>query len=93
MSAVVEAEREEQEQKQKAIDLTERKMLAKKYEQMMIEDEHKEKQDGGKSNFEVLADQKAEQDYAVNVYKGSGNMDDVLSKIEKDSEKERKIKE
>ena len=63
-------------------------MLAKRYEQMMIDDEKKEGNDGGKSNFEVLADQKAEQDYAVNVFKGSGNMAEVFDKIGSDSQME-----
>ena len=67
-----EFEIEEAEKRQKAIDITERKMLAQKYEQMMIEDEKKEGLDNGGSSFQVIADQKAEQDYAVNIYKGSG---------------------
>ena len=41
---------------------------------MMIEDEKKEGLDNGGSSFQIIADQKAEQDYAVNVFKGSGNM-------------------
>ena len=43
----------------------------------MIEDEKRE----GKfvtSNFQVLADQQAEQNYAVNIYKGSGEMSGML---------------
>lgn len=42
---------EEAEKRQKAIDVTERKMLAQKYEQMMIEDEKKEGLDNGGSSF------------------------------------------
>jgi hypothetical protein len=40
--------------------VTERKMLAQKYENMMIEDEKKEGLDNGGSSFQILADQKAE---------------------------------
>ena len=65
---------EEAEKRQKAIDITERKMLAQKYEQMMIEDEKKEGLDNGGSSFQIIADQKAEQDYYINVLKGSGEM-------------------
>jgi hypothetical protein len=46
-----EYEIEEAEQRQKAIDITERKMLAMKYEKMMIEDEKKEGLDNGGSSF------------------------------------------
>ena len=40
-----------------AIDITTRKMLAKQYEQMMIEDEKREKSDVGSQSLQVLADQ------------------------------------
>jgi hypothetical protein len=46
-----EFEIEEAEKRQRAIDVTERKMLAQKYEQMMIEDEKKEGLDNGGSSF------------------------------------------
>ena len=46
-----EVEKEEQAQKQLAIDITTRKMLAKQYENMMIEDEKKEAADGGGSSM------------------------------------------
>ena len=49
-------------------------MLAAKYVKMEIEDEKKEGLDGGVGNFKVLVDMKAEEDYAVNVYKGAGEM-------------------
>ena len=39
-----------------AIDITTRKMLAKQYENMMIEDEQREKNEGGASGMQVLAD-------------------------------------
>ena len=50
----------------------------------MIEDEKKE---GSfvNSNFQVLADQQAEQNYAVNIYKGSGEMSGMLDQMEKDA--------
>ena len=71
-------DREEAEKEQRAIDITQRKMLAKQYESMMIEDEKKEGIDNGGSSFQILADQQAEQNYAINVYKGSGNMSNML---------------
>ena len=43
LQAESEAEKEEEMKRQIAIDLTTRKMLAKKYENMMIEDEQKER--------------------------------------------------
>ena len=52
-------------------------MLAARYEQMEIEDEHRDNSDGD-GNFKVIADQAAEQNYAVNVYKGSGEMSQML---------------
>lgn len=61
-------------------------MLAKKYENMMIEDEQKEKSDGGSQSLQVLADQQAEQNYAINVYKGSGEMSGMLDQMAKDAE-------
>mmetsp|Transcript_1030 Transcript_1030/g.1872 ORF Transcript_1030/g.1872 Transcript_1030/m.1872 type:complete len:141 (+) Transcript_1030:299-721(+) len=81
-----EFERKEAEEQKKIEDVELKKEQAKQYEQMMIEDERKEGQDGGKSNFEVLADQKAEQDYAMNVFKGSGNMSEVFDKIKLESQ-------
>ena len=56
-------------------------MLAAQYVKMEIEDEKKEGLDGGAGNFKVLADQKAEEDYAVNVFKGSGEMSETFDKI------------
>jgi len=64
-------------------------MLAMKYEQMMIEDEKREGLDNGGSSFQVIADQKAEQDYAVNVYKGSGEMSAMMDQLEQDAKNEK----
>ena len=72
--------------------MTERKMLAKKYENMMIEDEKKEGLDNGGSSFQIIADQKAEQDYAVNIFKGSGEMSSMMEELEADAKKEKKDK-
>ena len=62
----------------------------------MIEDEKKEGLDNGGSSFQVIADQKAEQDYAVNVFKGSGEMDEMMNNLEeqdaKSSKKSKKSK-
>lgn len=88
-----EIEKEEEAQRQVAVDLTTRKMLAKQYENMMIEDEKKERADGGGNSLQVLADQQAEQQYAINVYKGSGEMSGMLDQMAKDAEKERKLQE
>jgi len=45
----------------------------------MAEDDAKDGTGGeAHSNFSVIVDQKAEQDYAANVYKGSGNMSDIF---------------
>lgn len=88
-----EIEKEEEAQRQVAVDLTTRKMLAKKYENMMIEDEKRDIGDGGGNSLQVLADQQAEQQYAINVYKGSGEMSGMLDQMAKDAEKERKLKE
>ena len=44
----------------------------------MAEDDSRDGNDGGQSNFSVIVDQKAEQDYAVNVFKGSGNMSEIF---------------
>jgi len=38
----------------------------------------------------VLADAQAEQNYAINIYKGSGEMSGMLDQMQKDAEKERK---
>ena len=86
-------EKEEEAEQQRAIDITEKKMLAQQYQQQMIEDDEREGKDGGKSNFQVIADQKAEQDYAVNVFKGSGNMSEFFDKQEKEAEQARKAKQ
>ena len=55
---------------------------------MMIKDEHNEGVEEG-SGFQVLADQAAEQNYAVNVYKGSGNMAQLLDSMEADAAKKK----
>ena len=68
-------------------------MLAAKYVKMEIEDEKKEGLDGGVGNFKVIADQKAEQDYAVNVFQGSGNMSETFDKVAEESEAEKHKKE
>ena len=81
---------EEEAKKQEAIDLTERAMLAQQYENQMIEDDKKEGHDGSNSNFKVIADMKAEQDYAINTYKGSGEMSDTFDKIHKENEEDAK---
>lgn len=59
----------------------------------MIEDENKERGDVGSGQIQVLADQQAEQNYAVNVYKGSGEMSGMLDQMQKDAEKERQLKQ
>tara|TARA_B110000305_G_C19335058_1_gene586119 strand:- start:357 stop:578 length:222 start_codon:yes stop_codon:yes gene_type:complete len=64
-------------------------MLAKQYEQMMVEDEKKERGEGGQQSLSVLADAQAEQQYAINVYKGSGEMSGMLDQMAKDAEKQR----
>jgi len=51
LNAQSEIEKEEDQKRQVAIDITTRKMLAKQYENMMIEDERKERADGGASNM------------------------------------------
>lgn len=81
-------DRQEAEEQQAAIDATERQMLAARYEQMMIEDEHRDNQDGD-GNFKVIADQAAEQNYAVNVYKGSGEMSGMLDQMKKEAQDDR----
>ena len=60
---------------------------------MMIEDEKREKADGGGNSLQVLADQQAEQQYAINVYKGSGEMSGMLDQMKKDAEAERQKEE
>lgn len=62
-------------------------MLAQKYEQMMIEDEKRDGIDNGGSSFQVIADQAKEQDYAINTFKGSGEMSEMLSSMEQDAKK------
>lgn len=66
-------------------------MLAKQYENMMIEDEGRESADGGQASIQVLADQQAEQNYAINIYKGSGEMSGMLDQMQKDAEKQRQL--
>ena len=51
----------------------------------MIEDEKKEGLDNGGSSFQVIADQKAEQDYAINTYKGSGEMSTMMDELAEDA--------
>ena len=46
----------------------------------MIEDDARDGMDSGQSNFKVIVDQKAEQDYAINDFKGSGMMDVLYKK-------------
>ena len=53
-------ELEEEQEKQHAIDLTERKMLANQYAKQMSDDDKRDGFDSGKSNFQVIADQTAE---------------------------------
>lgn len=84
---IEEVEKEEQAQRQIAVDITTRKMLAKQYENMMIEDEKKEASDSGGASMQVLADQQAEQNYAINIYKGSGEMSGMLDQMQVDAEK------
>ena len=55
MSVKSDAEIEEDEARQKAMDITERKMLAMKYENMMIEDEKRDGVDNGGSSFAIIA--------------------------------------
>ena len=83
-----EIDKEEAQEQQAAIDATERQMLAARYEQMMIEDEHRDNSDGD-SNFKVITDQAAEQNYAVNVYKGSGEMSGMLDQMKKEAQDDR----
>ena len=52
---------------------------------MMIEDDKREGMDSGRESFQVLADSKAEQDYAANIYKGSGIMEPLIQSMEKDA--------
>lgn len=61
-------------------------MLAQQYEQMEIEDEKREGIDNGFSSYKVVSDMKAEQDYAINQYKGSGEMSDMLDEIKKEAQ-------
>jgi|TARA_B110000503_G_C7020514_1_gene359567 hypothetical protein len=56
---------------------------------MMIEDEKKEGLDNGGSSFQIIADQKAEQDYSINVYKGSGEMSTMMDELAEDAKKEK----
>lgn len=65
-------------------------MLAKEYEKQMEEDDQRDGNDAGASNFQVIADQKEEQDYAVNVYKGSGAMGDIFHQKEDEEAKPKK---
>ena len=56
---------------------------------MEIEDEKREGIDNGFSSYKVVSDMKAEQDYAINHYKGSGEMSEMLDEIKSDAMKER----
>ena len=56
---------------------------------MMIEDEKREGVDNGQDGLQVVAQQKAEQDYAINVFKGSGEMSEVFDKIKDETQKEK----
>ena len=63
----------------------------------MAEDDAREGKGDSHSNFSIIVDQKAEQDYAANVFKGSGNMSDIfdqapeeMEKIKAEEEKKRK---
>ena len=58
-------------------------MLAARYEQMMIEDEHRD--NSFVNDLKVITDQAAEQNYAVNVYKGSGEMSGMLDQMKKEA--------
>ena len=64
-------------------------MLAKQYEQQMIEDDARDGLDSGQSNFRVIVDQKAEQDYAINTFKGSGEMSEIFDQNAKEEKKSR----
>ena len=55
----------------------------------MIEDEKREGVDNGQDGLQVVAQQKAEQDYAINVFKGSGEMSEVFDKIKDETQKEK----
>lgn len=60
------------------------------YAQQMAEDDAREGNGGDShSNFSVIVDQKAEQDYATNVFKGSGNMSEIFDAAPVDEEKEK----
>lgn len=83
-----EVEKEDAAQRQIAIDLTTRKALAQQYQSMMIEDEQRERNEGGSTGMQVLVDQQAEQNYAINIYKGSGEMSGMLDQMQKDAEKQ-----
>ena len=56
INSKTEFEIEEEQAKQHAIDITERKMLAKQYAQQMIDDDKRDGNDAGASNFQVIAD-------------------------------------
>ena len=56
----------------------------------MVADDLRDGKDSGQSNFQVLADQKDEEDYAVNVFKGSGKMDEIMGK-DKSQTKEQQL--
>jgi len=44
----------------------------------MVEDDIRDGNDNGQSNFKIIVEQKAEQDYMVNTFKGSGNMSEIF---------------
>ena len=56
MNQKTEFEIQEEEDKQKAIDITERSMLAQQYEKQMEDDDIRDGNDGGASGFKVVVD-------------------------------------
>ena len=57
---------------------------------MEIDDEKREGIDNGFQSYKVVSDMKAEQDYAINNYKGSGEMSDMFDELKSDAIKQRK---
>ena len=60
------------------------------YRKIMEEDDTRDGVDSGGSNFQIIVDQQAEQNYAVNVFTGSGNMSEIFDAKPKDDEAEKK---
>jgi len=56
----------------------------------MEEDDALDGKENGASSFQVIADQKAEQDYAINTFKGSGAMSEIFDAKDPNEEKNRK---